>query len=535
MQTLRKSNFLFIAILLAYAVYAALYIYKTSFVVNGERFFMLFDDAMISMRYARNLAHGYGLVWNPGGERIEGYSNPLWVVFMALFHFFPFSASKISLAIQISGALFFIGSLYYVKKIAEEISNNSIVALLAVFLTAFYVQLSTWSLLGMEVSALLLLVCLTVWQAIRVLKTGEFNLWLYVLLGVGTLVRIDMAVPFLAILGFLFLFDAGNRRKHLLLGTSIFLAFTLGQTLLRLAYYGDVLPNTYYLKMTGASTALRIIRGLFVYVKVAWNFNIALFLLPFLVVFIRRDKGTLLMTAVFAAQSLYSIYVGGDAWEHRGGANRFVSIVMPLFFVLLAYSLEVIRQALVTYFGKTGAITRYASVAGLVAFAFVGLVNFNALLDTSSLKEWLLIDRHGFVPGSERYVRISAVVNEITTPEARIAVTTAGIIPYLTDRPSIDLMGKIDVKVAHEPMRLEENLALIDFRPGHMKWDSAYSLGELKPDVVVQLHGGYSSPDNLQYLTDYTKVTINDFPFFLKNGSPYVNWEQVDSLVETTP
>src|SRR5215831_17241797 len=37
------------------------------------------DDAFISYRYAANLAHGRGLVFNPG-ERVEGYTNFLWVV-----------------------------------------------------------------------------------------------------------------------------------------------------------------------------------------------------------------------------------------------------------------------------------------------------------------------------------------------------------------------------------------------------------------------------------------------------------------------
>ena len=40
------------------------------------------DDAYISYRYARNLADGVGLVWNPG-EHVEGYSNFLWVVILA--------------------------------------------------------------------------------------------------------------------------------------------------------------------------------------------------------------------------------------------------------------------------------------------------------------------------------------------------------------------------------------------------------------------------------------------------------------------
>ena len=40
------------------------------------------DDAFISFRYARNLVEGHGLVFNPG-ERVEGYTNFLWVLELA--------------------------------------------------------------------------------------------------------------------------------------------------------------------------------------------------------------------------------------------------------------------------------------------------------------------------------------------------------------------------------------------------------------------------------------------------------------------
>ena len=42
----------------------------------------LTDDAFISFRYARNLLEGQGLVFNPG-ERVEGYTNFLWVLELA--------------------------------------------------------------------------------------------------------------------------------------------------------------------------------------------------------------------------------------------------------------------------------------------------------------------------------------------------------------------------------------------------------------------------------------------------------------------
>ena len=40
------------------------------------------DDAYIGLRYARNLSVGEGLVFNPG-ERVEGYTNFLWVIILA--------------------------------------------------------------------------------------------------------------------------------------------------------------------------------------------------------------------------------------------------------------------------------------------------------------------------------------------------------------------------------------------------------------------------------------------------------------------
>jgi hypothetical protein len=269
---------------------------------------------------------------------------------------------------------------------------------------------------------------------------------------------------------------------------------------------------------------------------------------------IRPDKRTLLLVWVIATMSAYSIFVGGDAWESKGGANRFISTVMPLWFVLFAFALERIRQGLVVN-EQPSAVNYRSSFGdfflrftlrgqrkeagqqlpvdtltrlGMIAFALVGLVNFNAVLDTSSLKYWLLLERHPFVPGSERYVRISRVLDEITTPDAKIAVVTAGIIPYFTDRYSLDLLGKSDKKIAHEPVHIPENLALIDFRPGHMKWDYAYSIGELQPDVVAQFDDSFGDP--IPYLGNYTKVTLYSFPMYLLNDSTSVRWEVVQQI-----
>jgi len=298
MGTYKRENLLFYLIILAYGIYAAIFIYKSSFMVAGERYFVLFDDAMVSMRYAKNLAQGYGLVWNPGGDRIEGYTNPLWVLYMSLFHLFLIPASKISLFIQISGAIFLIANLFVVRKIVHSLTDDSVVALLSAFLTAFYAPLNNWSLLGMEVSILTLITSLSILLVLNSIKKKAPSIWLFLLLGVSTLIRIDMAVIFLVIIAFLVIGDHQNRRQNLLWGLGIFLVFVLGQTFFRYWYYGSPLPNTYYLKMEGYSIYYRLTHGLYVLFLFGWNLNWVLFFLPFTVLLFRRDRSIWLLLLV---------------------------------------------------------------------------------------------------------------------------------------------------------------------------------------------------------------------------------------------
>ncbi len=544
----KKGDLFFYLIVAAYILYAAIFIIKTSFVVEGQRYFVLFDDAMISMRYAQNLAAGHGPVWNVGGEPVEGYTNPLWVAFMALFHLFPIPASKISVCIQISGAVFLVAALFYVRKIAESLTGSWLVALLAVILTAFYSPLNNWVLLGMEVSALILIVCVALWLAVENLRLGRFTPWLYVLLGVGTLVRIDMAVPYLVILSFLVLTDRPHRRQNLLWGVGLLLVFILGQTTFRWLYYGDILPNTYFLKMSGYPVLNRILRGAYVLFQFAWDFNWLLFLFPLAVLFFRRDRSVWLLFLLLLGQIAYSVYVGGDAWEHKGGSNRYIAIVMPIFFILFAWAADLVRQALVdaassrTKAGWTKAARTQSaeslSLAGMVVFVLLSMVNMNFIAgDFRSLERWVLLRQPLFIEGNKEDVQIALDLQAITTPDARVGVVAAGAIPYFSQRFAIDLLGKSDVKIARMDAQGSKSLrSIADFRPGHMKWDYDYSIGELEPDVVAQLWGDTEAAQ--AYLERYyigggagSLNTAGDALYYsLRRGSPRILWDRVQPM-----
>ena len=529
MASHKKGNLIFLLILVGYALYAGVYIFRTSFIAGGERYFVLFDDAMISMRYARNLAEGYGLVWNPGGERVEGYTNPLWVVFMAVFHLFPIPASKMSLFIQASGAAFLIANLVFVKRIARFLTGSWLAALLAVVLTAFYTPLNNWGLQGMEVSALTLATSAAVWIALLSLSRNRFTPWVYVLLGVSTLVRIDMAVPYLIVLGFLVLADPPRRRHNLLWGLGLFAVFILGQTLFRLAYYGDILPNTYYLKMEGYPVFSRVARGLYVLLRFIWSFNWLLFLLPFAVFFFRRDRTVILLALVTLGQLAYSVYVGGDAWEHRGGANRYISIVMPLFFILFVYAADLLRAAILEKIQPRSRQVELFSLIGLAVFVLAGMLNMNLLQDARSLERWALIRQPLFIEGNKEYVQIALALEKITRPQASVAVVSAGAIPYFSDRYAIDLLGKNDARIAHGKAHGAGNIFNLEsFRPGHMKWDYDYALGHLQPDVVVQLWGDTETAQVYLQRDYVVGGAAGDMAFSLRKGSPNILWDRVE-------
>lgn len=105
---------------IGFVIWAGLFIYRSSFIaIDGQRYFSLFDDAMISMRYAWNLSHGEGLVWNPG-EYVEGYTNLLMVLLMSLSAFIFDNKRFAVLAIQVAGILFMLGNAYLTMRIGHN-------------------------------------------------------------------------------------------------------------------------------------------------------------------------------------------------------------------------------------------------------------------------------------------------------------------------------------------------------------------------------------------------------------------------------
>src|SRR3990170_7632302 len=102
MTTRRRIQIGVLGLAAIFVLWAGYFIFRSSFIAtDGRRYFSLFDDALISLRYAWNLSHGAGLVWNPG-EYVEGYSNFLMTLFMSIWTFLLTKREAV-LAVKLAG------------------------------------------------------------------------------------------------------------------------------------------------------------------------------------------------------------------------------------------------------------------------------------------------------------------------------------------------------------------------------------------------------------------------------------------------
>jgi hypothetical protein len=263
-------------------------------------------------------------------------------------------------------------------------------------------------------------------------------------------------------------------------------------------------------------------------VYVFFNFvlkaNWILFLVPFGLLYFRRKKSVFLLLWVFLSQVAYSIYVGGDAWEFWGGSNRYISMAIPGFFILFSYGLyELIQWVARNHFEHKG---KYVATL----FTIIAMLNFNAIRDPRAWGEWLLIIRPLHVDLNMQAVQQAHAIKQITTKDAEVGVVLAGALPYFVDRHFVDILGKSDAKIAHLPMRVpQEKQKYIGFYPGHMKWDYEYSIGHLKPDVIIRL---WRSPEEARPLLDryYVCGNANRLKFYLLRQSDRVHWNRITQV-----
>ena len=524
-------------LLAATALWGAWFVFRTSFVFAGRRVFCLFDDAMISMTYARNLVEGHGLNWARQGDPVEGFSHPLWTALMVPVNQLPLELTVRSLVVQLLSLVLLLAHVVLVHRLVRRYFTTSRApfALPAAVLTAGFYPLSYWSLMGMETALQALLVTGSVLLALDIVEIGrDRHLALWGLAALALLLRLDMLLPVAVVQAYVIArggLRVGSRRRwpfRWLLGAALCLAAVLGYQVFRWVYFGDLLPNTYYLKLTGVPLYIRLLRGVATFAEFVRGHLLLLLvagvgLLPLL----GSGEGgrprhrwgprLALPALLFAVACAYSVWVGGDVWELNDSdnmrANRFIAYVMPLLFVLANGLLNLGLDALARRRAAAAPVGFAASddSAGpgggvdaggeallpryLAAFATgAALLTVNGLwLSDRVIRNWAnlaVAERPLHVISHQLVYSRLLELQQVVSQDAVVASVWAGIPAYFSDFRMVDLLGYNDRHIARMTSSiLYDGNDWTLYKPGHAKWDNEYVVRERRPDAFLQTTG----------------------------------------------
>jgi len=119
----------------------------------------MIDDAFITFRYARNIVHGVGFVYN-AGEQVLGTTTPLYTLWMAALSLVTHTENYPILAL-VTNALADAVSTYLLYHLGKRLSNSPLVGSAAALLWAIGPMSVTFAIGGMETSVFVLLMLST--------------------------------------------------------------------------------------------------------------------------------------------------------------------------------------------------------------------------------------------------------------------------------------------------------------------------------------------------------------------------------------
>lgn len=218
------------------------------------------DDTYISMRYAWNLAQGRGLVFNVG-ERVEGFTNLLWTLFAAVAFRFDWPALTLLRIIGGAAGLWLIFLVWYEaggRAIGDPKEGGmALSGAASALVLASSTSLAVWSVAGLEESFFVLLAFAGV--AFYARQRFPAAAVLFLLAALTRPEGVMVAGIGVLIWGALWGLRIRAPGKGEAQAAVIFLGGYGAFMLFRLWYFGDVVPNTFWVK--GVTNAEAIEHG----------------------------------------------------------------------------------------------------------------------------------------------------------------------------------------------------------------------------------------------------------------------------------
>ena len=435
------------------------------------------DDAFITYRYAENLARTGQFTWNVGEDPVEGYTGVGLPVLLAGAVRVGLDTDAASKAIGV--ASFFAGALVlYLLLRRLGVRGLLRAGLATVYLTA--PMLFTHSSSGLETTLFGLAVLGTLYalQAVLDASAASARREAALLLASLTtaLVRPEgVVLAGLAVACVVAVRLAGRQRLAPFLGRALALLVVPGALYFawRYAYYGHLLPNTFYAKWSRRFSydSIRDLgKFLVLYASapaLAGALGAALGL--------RRAAGTLRALAVPLAGAVFFAAV---AVQYSRSAlimnysHRFFAPYYPIVLVWAGVLLECGLRSVEADASRRrlASAVRAAAVALLAAQACLHVALLPRELRFAESTRALLVDEH--IPAG-RYLR-----EHVPADEWLVVVVDAGAIPYYAGLRTVDFGGLNDEFLARRFRDRIPKAAIVDYffarNPGALVFTSAY-------------------------------------------------------------
>jgi hypothetical protein len=410
-------------------------------VVTSARYRCLYhgntiDDAYISFQYAKNWASGNGVVFNPG-ERVEGYTNFLWVALLApLWPVVGHDAWRFAAAGWILALTLGLVGIFAVSVVAARVFKHRLSWVIAVLWLAFDDAFISYTVFALENP--LLVVCLLSGLVALSCRFGHWEWALGLSFALTAMTRPDgvlwPATFVLAALPTLVRTRSEERRAFAQSLGKVLASFIIPfgvYFVWRSTYYGYPFPNTFYLKV-GHSLA-GIDRGkdyVLSYLRERW-WAPCLAVTAFALVRTLWIRWLLLYVVVHTA---YVIYVGGDFYS----GHRFLIALTPMFGLLVAASIDSLLARVPNSKWQT-------LVLGAVAFTAAVAIRAGTLEGGPGVLEIQVWDRV-----VDLQVRTMRWLHDRVRSGASMALGDIGGAGFFADLKVLDVYGVVDPQIAHK-------------------------------------------------------------------------------------
>lgn len=471
------------------------------------------DDTFITLRYAKNLALGHGLVWNPGEAPVEGYTSWLWTVLLAPFHAWMTDAERAAKGL---GLVVTLGALVGAAKLGAQLTaaHGRLPRLLAGWLAPLALALqpgtAVHAVSGMDTA---LFTALLTWFFVALVgcrAPSATRLRAAALVGLLTCLTRPEGTVAVVIGGTALAFTLPAVWRRRWLGTAAVLFVLPGAVfwVWRLLEYELPFPLPFYVKAVGQGTFWAGLGEARAFLNdIGWRVPLLGALALVGLVGARRHAAP----ALVGALALFLFFLKPAplmAYEHR-----YLFPLLPLWCAAAAAgSANLLEGA--TRRGLSAPAARGALTAGLAL-----ALTLPTWSNTRAILPGILAEKLSYAAGLEQaHIRLGQSLARLRADRPQIALLDVGAVAYYSDWRVLDTFGLNDRHIAlhgrgHPDYVLEQgpDLVVVVSKTG----------GEYVPvfDYEAPLHAasrarGYELTASLEFVPDYHLLVLAhpDYP-----------------------